>query len=63
MSELVRELQTLGYVEQVADPHNRSARIVRLTPRGVDHVRAARDIVQRLEIELATSLGPEALDG
>ena len=61
MSELVRELQALGYVEQVDDPANRSARLVRLTPRGVEHVRAARRIVRAMEDELAGTLGQDGL--
>ena len=61
MSELVRELESLGYLEQVPDPANRSARIVRLTPRGVAHVRDARRIVARLEEELTPLLGDRAI--
>ena len=35
MSQLVRELETRGYVEQVPDPTDTRAKIVRLTRRGV----------------------------
>lgn len=35
ISQLVRELESRGYVEQVADPTDTRAKIVRLTRRGV----------------------------
>jgi DNA-binding MarR family transcriptional regulator len=35
MSQLVRELETRGYVEQVSDPSDTRAKIVRLTKRGL----------------------------
>ena len=62
MSELVRELETLGYVEQAAVPSNRSARLVRLTARGVEHVRAARAVVRRLEADIGATIGAAGLD-
>ena len=35
MSKLLRELETRGYIEQVPDPKDTRAKIVRLTKRGV----------------------------
>jgi DNA-binding MarR family transcriptional regulator len=54
MSQLMHEVEMRGYVEQVADPTDTRAKIVRLTKRGVA-LRAAcleaRDELQALAVE------------
>src|SRR5690348_13214240 len=40
MSQLVRELERRGYIEQIADPKDTRAKLVRLTVRGIE-LRAA----------------------
>lgn len=57
--ETVGELRRTGLVELVADPTNRSARLVVMTEEGRRSVRAARRIYADLERELASRLGPE----
>ena len=61
MSQLVRELEARGYVEQVPDPTDTRAKIIRLTKRGVA-LRAAcllvRDDIQALA---AATLGKSGL--
>jgi len=49
MSQLVRELETRGYVEQVPDSTDTRAKIVRLTKRGVALHAAAAEV--RLELQ------------
>lgn len=61
MSQLIRELETRGYVEQVADPDDTRAKLVRLTRSGIA-LRAACYQV-RLEINAAAlrALGSKKL--
>lgn len=59
MHETVGELRRAGLVELVADPTNRSAKLVVMTEEGRRSVRAARRIYADLERELASRLGPE----
>jgi DNA-binding MarR family transcriptional regulator len=42
MAELVEHLERHGYVERLPDPHDRRARLVRVTPRGHEVYRVAR---------------------
>ena len=49
MSQLVRELETRGYVEQVPDSTDTRAKIVRLTKRGVALHAASAEV--RLELQ------------
>jgi DNA-binding MarR family transcriptional regulator len=49
ISQLVRELETRGYVEQVPDSTDTRAKIVRLTKRGVALHAAAAEV--RLEMQ------------
>lgn len=54
ISQLVRELETRGYLEQVADPTDTRAKIVRLTKRGLQLRTACMGVRQELhEIALA----------
>jgi DNA-binding MarR family transcriptional regulator len=61
ISQLVRELERRGYVEQVADPTDTRAKIVRLTERGVALRAACFDVRQELDALGARALGPERL--
>ena len=54
---LVNDLQRLGYVERIPDPHDGRAKLVRLTDRGVRAQRAARQIVTRIERDWSGLLG------
>jgi DNA-binding MarR family transcriptional regulator len=51
VGEVVAELEQRGYVERVADPDDRRARLVRLTPAGRQLVRAAVTTIDAIERE------------
>lgn len=57
MGYLVNYLEGRGYVERVPDPEDGRAKIVRLTGRGREVVRAAQEIIARIEAEWAGHLG------
>lgn len=57
--QTVRELEALGLVEQVPDPANASARLVRLTAEGRRNVAAALTAFADLEAELADRIGAD----
>src|SRR3954452_22608254 len=57
MAELVLHLERLGYVERVADPSDRRAKLVRATPRGGQLYAIAREVVAELEAEWTRRLG------
>jgi len=57
MGELVAHLERHGYVERVADPADRRAKLVRATPRGREVYAIAREVVAELEARWTTHLG------
>jgi DNA-binding MarR family transcriptional regulator len=58
MSQFIRELQTRGYVEQVPDPSDTRAKLVRLTKRGIA-LRASCHQMRAATTEVALrALGP-----
>lgn len=57
IGEFVADLELLGYVERVADPEDRRAKIIRLTKRGVEAQAAARAIFADIERRWAEQLG------
>ncbi len=57
MGSLVDYLEERGYVERVPDPADRRAKIVRLTERGKDVERAAREILRGIEADWGRQLG------
>ncbi|MFC5995682.1 MarR family winged helix-turn-helix transcriptional regulator [Pseudonocardia hispaniensis] len=66
MSELVADLERLGYLHRVPDPTDRRARLVQLTVRGRALQRLALAELAELEAAwlrgLGAKLGPEAVD-
>lgn len=58
---LVEQLETAGYVERVADPSDRRARLVRLTSRADPVVAAAGAEVERVLAEWADHVGADRL--
>ncbi|GAA5069141.1 DNA-binding MarR family transcriptional regulator [Thermocatellispora tengchongensis] len=60
-SKAVAELERLGYVERVADADDARVRRVRLTARGEDAVRAAREARAALEERMRRRFGPGRL--
>lgn len=62
MAEFIRYLEERGYVERLPDPDDGRARIVKLTPRGRDASRAAREAFAALEAAWETKLGPRRVN-
>ena len=58
---LVNELEQLGYVERVADPHDGRAKLVRATARGEQAVLEARRVAAEIEREWEALLGRKRL--
>src|SRR5215469_6058506 len=61
ISQLVRELESRGYVEQVADPTDTRAKIVRLTRRGVALRATCADMREGLQAVALETLGKTRL--
>jgi DNA-binding MarR family transcriptional regulator len=57
MAELVRHLETHGYVDRVPDPQDRRAKLVQATDRGRDVFAIVREFVVELEQQLTATLG------
>ena len=57
ISQLVRELEARGYVEQVPDSTDTRAKIVRLTQRGVDIQAACAEVKRELQSIAIATLG------
>jgi DNA-binding MarR family transcriptional regulator len=63
VGEAVAELERLGYVERVPDPSDGRAKIIRLTPRGLDGCLTGRRIFAEIERGWAEQLGQELIGG
>ncbi len=59
VGEVVDDLEALGYVERVADPADRRAKLIRLTERGRDGHAAGQRIFSEIEREWAERYGEE----
>ena len=57
MSELVDDLERIGYVERRPDPSDRRAKLVVMTDKGWKAMRKARAIIAELEAEYAAAIG------
>ena len=61
MAEFVIHLERLGYVERVAAPSDRRAKLVRSTARGDELYAVAREFVAELEGEWTRRLGTQKM--
>jgi DNA-binding MarR family transcriptional regulator len=61
MAQLVAHLEAHGYVERVADPDDRRAKLVRATDRGRDVYAVAREFVAEVEARLTERVGEAKL--
>ena len=61
MAQLVAHLEAHGYVERVADPADRRAKLVRATARGRAVFAVARELAAEIEAELTERLGAAKL--
>ena len=59
MGALVDDLERLGYVERVHDPHDRRAALIGPTDRGRAEVKAARKVIAAVERQWARTVGEE----
>lgn len=57
MAELVAHLERHGYVERIADPTDRRAKLVRATRRGSQVYEIAREVVAEMEAEWTARIG------
>jgi DNA-binding MarR family transcriptional regulator len=61
VGEAVAEMEQLGYVERVPDPGDRRAKIIKLTPSGLDACLTGRRIFAEIEREWAEEFGEELI--
>jgi DNA-binding MarR family transcriptional regulator len=59
LTQLIRELAAGGYIELVADPRDRRARIVRRTARADAALATTGAAIARLEEDWSTRIGAE----
>jgi DNA-binding MarR family transcriptional regulator len=59
VGEAVAELEQIGYVERVPDPSDKRAKIVKLTPTGLEACLTGRRIFSEIEREWAEEFGDE----
>jgi DNA-binding MarR family transcriptional regulator len=62
MAELVIYLEAHGYVSRQPDPHDRRAKLVLPTERGLEVVAIAQDLVPQLEDRITAVLGAERVE-
>jgi len=63
VGEAATELERLGYAERVPDPTDRRAKIIKLTPSGVEACLTGRRIFAEIEREWAEELGEDLVAG
>lgn len=61
MAALVAHLEDRGYVERIPDPDDGRARLVRVTPRGLEVFAVVREFVAELDARLRRRLGARRL--
>jgi DNA-binding MarR family transcriptional regulator len=57
MGELIDELEAAGYVERVADPDDRRAKLIKPTPKTLARQRLAREVNAEIEAAYIKRLG------
>ena len=62
MAELIDDLETKGYVERRPDPGDGRAKLVCLTERGWEAMRAGRKVIERIEDDYARRIGRERFE-
>ena len=63
VGEAANELERLGYVERLPDPKDKRAKIIKLTPSGLDACLTGRRIFAEIEREWAEEFGEELIAG
>lgn len=59
MGELLDEMESLGYLRRDADPSDRRAKLISMTPLGVEALQAGGRAIGGLESDIARLLGEE----
>jgi DNA-binding MarR family transcriptional regulator len=59
VGEVTSDLEQLGYVERVPDPADGRAKLIRLTPKGLEAYAIGRQLIDELEGEWAERFGEE----
>jgi DNA-binding MarR family transcriptional regulator len=59
VGEVTNDLEERGYLERVTDPSDGRAKIIRLTPRGLEAYATGRQLIDGLEREWAQRYGEE----
>jgi DNA-binding MarR family transcriptional regulator len=59
LTQIIDDLEALGYVARRPDPEDRRAKLVVYTDRGLHGYRAGRETIARMEREFADLLGDE----
>ena len=62
MAELVDDLESLGYVERQQDPADGRAKLVCLTTAGWGAIRTGRAIIEQIEADWGSRVGPERFE-
>ena len=62
MAELIDDLEEKGYVERRPDPSDGRAKLVCLTERGWEAMRAGRAVIEEIESEYAQGIGSERFE-
>jgi DNA-binding MarR family transcriptional regulator len=63
VSEVIPELEQLGYLTREPDPRDRRAKIIKLTPKGRNACLTGRRLFAEIEREWAEQLGEDLLAG
>jgi len=63
VGEAATELERVGYAERLPDPSDRRAKIIKLTPAGVEACLTGRRIFAEIEREWAEQFGEELVTG
>jgi DNA-binding MarR family transcriptional regulator len=63
VSEVIPELEQLGYLTREPDPRDRRAKIIKLTPKGRDACLTGRRLFAEIEREWAEQFGEDLLAG
>lgn len=59
MGELLDEMESLGYLRRDADPSDRRAKLISMTPLGVEALQAGGQAIGGLESDIARLLGED----
>jgi DNA-binding MarR family transcriptional regulator len=62
VGEIVDDLAELGYVERFPDPTDKRAKLIRLTPKGLEAQRIGFSLFEALESDWAETFGADRID-